>query len=174
MAYINWSKNLVVQTSDKKLYIIQSEKPTAKVTEVNFEFDSDVLRSSACDENTEFALMTKNQVYFFDSNTYKFKRKTTLELSKITYGRVPKGTKVMLALSDKQLVLFEVDSLNIFHTETLSTSETWLYYFIGTNKFMTQKTVDSKLIYTSYSFNLDDARVCSKTCNGKCAGKNFY
>ena len=78
-------------------------------------------------------------------------------------------------LSDKKLFFVEIDSLKVFHTETLTNDEAWQYYFIGTNKFMTEKQVDGKKVYTSYTFDIKaDPRVCSKTCNGECDGKNFY
>jgi hypothetical protein len=98
----------------------------------------------------------------------------TLDAEKLNYSRVPTGTKVLLVLSEKKLFFVEIDSLKVFHTETLTNNEAWQYYFIGTNKFMTEKVVDGKKIYTSYSFDLKDPRVCSKTCNGSCEGKNFY
>jgi len=81
----------------------------------------------------------------------------------------------VIVLSSKKLFFVEIDSLKVFHTETLTNDEVWQYYFIGTNKFMTEKVVDGKKTYTSYSFDIkSDPRVCSKTCNGQCDGKNFY
>lgn len=119
--------------------------------------------------------MTKSIIYFFDSQTNQFKRKLELPVEKLNYSKVPSGTKIVIVLSSKKLFFVEIDSLKVFHTETLTSEEVWQYYFIGTNKFMTEKTVDGKKTYTSYSFDIkSDPRVCSKTCNGKCDGKNFY
>ena len=59
----------MVQTSDQKTYVIQSQQPSAKPVEITYPFDSEVVRSSACDENGEYALMTKSTIYFFDSQT---------------------------------------------------------------------------------------------------------
>jgi hypothetical protein len=81
----------------------------------------------------------------------------------------------MIVVSSKKIFFIEIDTLKIFHTETLTNEETWQYYFIGTNKFMTEKAVGDKRAFTSYTFDLkSDPRVCNKACNGKCDGKNFY
>ena len=151
----------------------QSEQRTSKPVELKHAFDSAVLRSSACDENGEYALMTKNTIYFFDSATNQFKRQLSFDVDKLNYSRVPQGTKVVIVLSDKKLFFVEVDTLKIIHTETLTNNEKWVYYFVGTNKFMTEKTEGGKITYTGYSFDLKDPRVCAKTCGGECPGKNF-
>ena len=113
---------------------------------------------------------------FFESGTGKFKRKIDFPNENLNSCRTPRGTKILMVFSQKKMFFVSLDTFTVIHTEILDPNgkEQYEYFFRGSNKLITSNAKgDNEVEYTSYTFNLNDARMCHKTCNGSCDGKNF-